>query len=52
MEQDINCLFSYDAMRLTPIGHKTVIVQIVMKKITSCHLSFSCWHLVSRSFST
>jgi len=21
MEQDINCLFSYDAMRLTPIGH-------------------------------
>jgi len=24
---------------------------LVIEKITSCHLSFACWHLVFRSFS-
>jgi len=27
------------------------MVPIVIEKITSCHLSYSCWHLVFRSFS-
>jgi len=33
---------------LSQIGHLTVIVKFVMEKITSCHLSFSCCHLVFR----
>ena len=33
---------------LSQTGHLTVIVKFVMEKITSCHLSFSCWHLVFR----
>ena len=27
-------------------NRSTVIVQFVIEKIASCHLSFSCWHLV------
>ena len=33
---------------LSQTGHLTVIVKFVMEKTTSCHLSFSCWHLVFR----
>jgi len=27
-------------------NRSTVIVQFVIEKIISCHLSFSCWHLI------
>ncbi len=47
------CLVRLAHCRALPqIVHYTVIVQFVIEKITFCHLSFSCWHLVVRSFST
>ena len=34
------------------INHWSVIVTLVIDKITSCHHSYPCWHLVSCLFST
>ena len=44
--------FSLPLYDKVPIGHQTVKVLQEMEKITFCHLSFSCWHLVSHLFST
>ena len=46
------CPLSGIHLTINPNRSLDRIVLIVIEKIASCYLSFACWHLVSRLFST